>query len=312
MLNYTLLLHGLESSRQGMRGSLLKDVLGAVDDGARGAVRLRLEGRSRAGGGFHPAWVHTAAAFNLLRVLPDGMGVELSAPTLREALPDRFGQGELFPTTDPDDSALTLLGRSLDDAVSGRADSDAYDEALLTTFRGFVRIFHHGVQAVELRNGRPDAAPLTVTREGIRTVQRLRRQTPRPRQVRVAGKVEVIRHSDRGFVLVLDSGEQIRGVLVDDDAQMLPALWGSNAVVTGLAHFRPSGGLLRIDAEHVRPAEERDVQVWASAPRPLFGAPDRAAPPRAQTARSGIAAIFGMWPGDETDEELLALLEEIS
>jgi len=39
-------------------------------------------------------------------------------------------------------------------------------------------------------------------------------------------------------------------------------------------------------------------------PRPVFE-------PVPQDATSGVAAIFGTWPGEETDAELLALLEEI-
>ena len=33
---------------------------------------------------------------------------------------------------------------------------------------------------------------------------------------------------------------------------------------------------------------------------------------RPQAATTGIHAIFGRWPGDETEEEILAALEELS
>jgi hypothetical protein len=33
---------------------------------------------------------------------------------------------------------------------------------------------------------------------------------------------------------------------------------------------------------------------------------------RPQGPRSGINAIFGAWPGDETDDEVFAMLEEMS
>ena len=42
MLNYTLLLHGLRVTGEGLPGALLRDLLDAVDRGAKGAVRLRL------------------------------------------------------------------------------------------------------------------------------------------------------------------------------------------------------------------------------------------------------------------------------
>src|SRR5215212_3372306 len=55
MQPYTLLLHGREGSGA-LPASLVRALLDALDDGARGAVRLRLEGRSRAGGGVAPGW----------------------------------------------------------------------------------------------------------------------------------------------------------------------------------------------------------------------------------------------------------------
>lgn len=53
-------------------------------------------------------------------------------------------------------------------------------------------------------------------------------------------------------------------------------------------------------------------------PRPTPSRPtasdDEARPvfePVPQDATSGVSAFFGTWPGDETDAELLALLDEI-
>ena len=44
-----------------------------------------------------------------------------------------------------------------------------------------------------------------------------------------------------------------------------------------------------------------------------FGRPlDREALRVPQGPNSGAAATFGRWPGDESDEEILAILEELS
>jgi hypothetical protein len=312
MLNYTLLLHGLRSHGDGLPGALVRDLLEAVDRGAKGAVRLRLEGRSWARGGPPPAWVNEAAAFHLAGFHRGTPGLELRVPTLAEALPGRFAQEDLFPPVDPSDSALTLMRRSLGDALAGEADSDAYDPPLLRSFEEFREVFRHGVEAVEIRNGRADTPSLTVTPEGIRVVQRLQRQTPRPRRVRIAGKVDAIRHSDRAFTLILQSGEQVRGVLAEGEPEVLAPFFGKVAVVSGMAQFRPSGSLLRVDADQVEAGGEPDLALWSESPRPLFGGMDAQTLRRPQGARSGINAVIGAWPGDETDDEIFALLEEIS
>lgn len=312
MLNYTLLLHGLRSTGEGLPGALLRDLLDAVDRGAKGAVRLRLEGRSSAKGGFPPAWVNEAAAFRMAGFHRGTPGVELRIPTLREALPQRFAQEDLFPPADPEDSALTLMGRSLSDALAGKADSDAYDPPLLRSFEEFREVFRHGVSALEIRNGRPDQPTLTVTPEGIRVVQRLHRQTPRSQRVRIAGQVDAIRYSDRAFTLVLESGEQIRGVLAEGEPEVLAPYFGKVAVVSGMAQFRPSGSLLRVDADQVQPGTDQDLELWSETPRPLFASTDDHDLRRPQRPRSGINALIGSWPGNETDDEIFAMLEEMS
>lgn len=312
MLNYTLLLHGFEGAGEGLPGALLRDLLDAVDRGAKGAVRLRLEGRSSAKGGFPPAWVNDAAAFRMTGFHRGTPGVELRIPTLLEALPQKFAQADLFPPVDSTDSALTLMGRSLGEALSGNEESDAYDPPLLRSFEEFREVFRHGVEAVEIRNGRVDTPSLTVTPEGIRTVQRLHRQTPRSQRVRVAGKVDAIRHSDRAFTLVLDSGEQIRGVLAEGEPEVLAPFFGQVAVVSGVAQFRPSGSLLRVDADLLETGTDQDLELWSETPRPLFAPTDDRDLRRPQGPRSGINALIGSWPGDETDDEIFAMLEEMS
>lgn len=312
MLNYTLLLHGFHGDTDGLPGALVRDLLTAVDRGAKGAVRLRIEGRSWARGGPPPAWVNEAAAFQMAGFHRGAPGLDLRIRTLAEALPSRFAQEELFPPVDPGDSALTLMHRSLGDALAGEADSDAYDPPLLRSFEEFKEVFRHGVDAVEIRNGRADRPSLTVTPQGIRTVQRLQRQTPPARRVRIAGKVHEIRHSDRAFTLVLQSGEPVRGVLAEGEPELLAPFFGKLAVVSGMAQFRPSGSLLRVDADGVAPGSEPDLALWSEPPRPLFAGLDTQALRKPQGSRSGLNAIIGAWPGEETDDEIFALLEEIS
>ena len=311
MQRYLLILDGLDR-RDGLSGALVRDLLDALDQGAKGSVRLRLEGRSRAGGGFPPAWVSEAARFELVGLLRGAPGLEVRAPALGDALRERFAQTDLFPLADPSDTALTLMSRGLSDALRGDADSDAYDEGLLRAFEGFRDVFRHGVTGIEVRNGRAGAAPLVVTPAGVETVQRLQRQTPRPQRVRVAGTVDAIRHSDRAFTLVLASGESVRGVLAEGRPEELAAHFGRLTVVSGLAHFRPSGALLRIDADHLQPGREHDLALWSEVPRPLDATADARDLRRPQGPRSGINAIFGKWPGDETDDEIFAMIEEMS
>jgi hypothetical protein len=311
MLDYSVRLPGLSSQAPGLPGPLLRDLLDAVDRSARGVVRLRFEGRSTARGGA-PTWVNAAACFSVVGFTTGVPGVLMRVPTLGSAIPERLRQYQLFDQVDAGASALTLLGDSLADALSGNADSDLYDEGLLGSFEEFRRVFRQGVEAVEIRNGRPASPAVTITQDGVRVIRRLQRATPRPQRVRVAGKVDAIRHSDRAFTLVLESGIAIRGVLADGQPEELTPFWGRIAVVSGTAHFRPSGALHRIDAEHLSPGSDRDLELWSAVPRPLSVPLDTRALHRVQGPRTGLNALIGEWPGDESEETILALIEELS
>lgn len=290
-------------------GALLRDLLDVLVDGCQQAVRLRIEGRSTAQGKL-PAWLAQVASFEIVGLKEGSTVLLLEAPPLIEAAPERFRQGDLFPFVEPTRSCLDLLEDSLRDAVEGKAESDAYDDGLIRTFEDFSRVLRHDVEAVELLGG----GHVKVGTSGIETCRRLRTSIPPDQQVRVAGKLDVLRHSDRMFTLILESGAQVRGVVASDaiDVTALGGLWGQSAIVCGVAKFRPSGSLLRIEAERIERADERDLSLWSTLPRPIFGPLDERALHQPQGPRSGVGAIFGQLPDEESDEDIIEALDRFS
>jgi hypothetical protein len=180
-------------------------------DGCQQAVRLRVEGRSTAQGK-PPAWLGRAAAFDVVGLREGSTVLVVEAPSLAEASPERFGQGDLFPFVEAARSGLDLLEESLRDAIEGKSESDACDDGLIRTFEKFSRVLRHEGEAVEFMDG----IPLRVDVSGLETCRRLRSAIPPDQQVRVAGKLDVLRHSDRMFTLVLESDVEVRGVVASD------------------------------------------------------------------------------------------------
>jgi hypothetical protein len=288
-------------------GPLLRELLDVLVDGCQQAARLRVEGRSTAPGTI-PAWLEKAASFEITTLRPGEL--VMTSRSLGAALPERFGQLDLFEEIEPARSCFDLFEDSLEDALAGRADSDRYDRPLMATLEGFGRLFKYGVECVDLVDGRT----LRMDREGLEAIRRLTLRTPEDRRVMVAGKLETIRHSDRAFSLVLESGASLRGVVAAESITPahLAALFGQQALVSGYAKFRPSGAPLRLEADGIEPATPGDVAVFSSAPTPLLVEIDPRELRKPQGPKSGLAAIIGQWPGDETDEEVLAALAELS
>jgi hypothetical protein len=63
-------------------------------------------------------------------------------------------------------------------------------------------------------------------------------------------------------------------------------------------------------AVYFRNRLSRSRAPWTTGPPPLARKP-ATGKLRIEGAKGGVAAFFGTWPGDETDEQLLASLKEI-
>ncbi len=292
-----------------VEGALLRDLLDVLVDGCQQAVRLRVEGRSTAQGK-PPAWVTRAASFDVVTLKEGSTVLVVEAPSLAEAVPEQFAQADLFTPVEPARSCLDLLEESLRDALEGKPESDAYDDGLIRTFENFSNVLRHDVEAVEFMDG----TRLRVDLRGVEACRRLRNAIPPDQRVRIAGKLDVLRHSDRMFTLILESGSPVRGVVASEaiDLAALGAMWGGSAVVSGVAKFRPSGSLLRIEAEVIERAGEKDLSLWGTLPQPVFGPLDERALRQPQGPRSGVSAIFGQLPGEESDEEIIEALDRFS
>ncbi len=133
-------------------------------------------------------------------------------------------------------------------------------------------------------------------------------QTPTPRQVRVVGKLDMVRHSTRSFGLLLADDQEVRGILQEGDSDLLQQYFGKEITVFGKAVYRPSGTLLRIDAQEI--LDKVEGRSAFSIVPPAFThrfEQDR----KVQSSKNGVAVFFGSWPGEETDDELLAALGEL-
>jgi hypothetical protein len=121
----------------------------------------------------------------------------------------------------------------------------------------------------------------------------------------------MVRASTQSFALRLDDGQEVRGVLLSGSVVSAATYLNQRVLVLGRAVYRASGRLLRIDAEDISGAGG-DSSLWSRIPAPRKRRLDRSSLHVPQGPRSGVSAILGTWPGDETDEEISAWLERNS
>lgn len=283
-------------------------MLDVVLEGSKRAVRMRTEGRSSARGPL-PAWIEAAVEYSV-ELKPGSTVLELQVPTLLEAAPATFQQSDFFRDIDPERSSFDYFSDSLvAAAVEGDEASHLFDKGLLKVFRGLEAAFDAGAEAIAVE----DEVPVRIKREDIQRLAQIESDIPDPQYVRVAGKLDTIRHSDRTFTILTTELEQsVKGIAAAGQQNELQALWGKRVVVTGIAHFTANGQVLRIDADRVRQASESEMTLWGRLPRPFGRLQVVAEARKEQGPRSGLNAIVGHWPGEESDADISTALEEIS
>jgi hypothetical protein len=289
---------------------VLRDLTRILVEGARGAVRLRVEGRSFARGSV-PTWLTTAADFDIVGLREGSTEVTIEAPRLIDAAPVLFQQQHLFHPFDASRTAIDLLEESIAEAAGGQLDTELYDQPLLSRMTEFDRVLAAGYEGIHMGGAAAAEERVVVRAETVHVVEQLLKRTPQPQNVRISGKLDLIRHSDRMFVLVMPDGQSIKGVAEGVTPTKLVELFGCNVTMTGTAVFRPAGRVLRLEADDVQPAGD-DSGVWSRMPMPLFRSVETAELRRPQGPRSGVNAIFGRWPGEESDDDFAGAIEALS
>ena len=260
-----------------------------------------------------PVWLQAASDIRLVGYDGDGdTFLHFEAPTLGEAASELYDQPEFWPTKPPaDDTGFDLLGDVLADVGARAEDSERYDRPLLKHLLRFSHGLAGGFDGLYLSGHRYTTdQPAILTADTIAAAQRLYAETPPPQRVRVVGRLDMIWQSRQGFLLILDDGQEVRGVLVEGDISQHSPLFAQRVVIHGRAIYRPSGHLLRLDAELIEPGIG-EPSLWSRVPPARLCKLGIQPLTQAQTPRSGVAAIFGKWPGDETDEEILAMLKRM-
>ena len=279
------------------------------------SVRMAFEGRS-VGVGPLPDWLKRSADVRVLG-FSDREGdtlLELEALRLGEAAAELYEQPTLWnELPSQDDTAVTVMARAIDDVRNGNADSKRYDLSLLKATHDLRNLFAHDLHAIRLPESPNDSELSSVIDSTVPAkAQELSSRTPAPRQVRLVGTLDMIRWSTRSIALQLKDGKEVRGVLDKPGmSESFAKFLNKKVVLVGKAIYRPSGTVLRIDVNHYEETTDEsalDDALFSSMPPPLE---QHQAKIGLSSARTNIAAFFGIWPGEETDEELLGALKEI-
>lgn len=291
----------------------IAQAIGWVPRVAGDSLAMAVRGRSRVRG-VRPEWLRLATDFRFVGIEgADDSTLLFEAPTLGDAAPDLYRQQRIWADRpDPDSTGFDLLAQVVRDVAAHDANSERFDHALLGRFAKFGSVLGRTFREVRINTAPSDATSTSAIIDAgiIATAARFRNSTPHPRPVRVVGTLDMVRVSTNTFGLRLDDGQDVRGVLVEGPI-VEPAQWlNGRVLVHGRAVYRASGQLLRIDADSMA-SGEGEPAFWSRIPAARPRRFDLKQVIRGQSHKPGAAAIFGQWPGDETDEQIEQALRNL-
>ena len=311
-MNYVeqeVVFEGVGDHRPGLGLPFAQDVFGHLNRTVRPCVRMALTGRSQKVG--HPhEWLSRATdvRFNSFQHKGDRTTLVLAMPTLGVAAPKFFEQQSLFDSgIREDQTALDLLTKMIRDIRNEIGTSDTYDEGMLTQVANWKTFFDKRANAVLFPSSAANVTAMDAT--VVKSAEHLARITPAARQIRVVGTVDMIRWSTRSLGLRLTDGTEVRCAVVNEELSDLKSFGDRQVTILGKAVYRPSGTVLRLDVEQIL-----DTTVGAeqfSMVPPSVEAKWKPEVRMAAGRKVGVAAFLGTWPGEESEEELLASLAEM-
>lgn len=297
------------------RPELIGPVLTHLHTTLQDTVRMGFLHSSRARGRV-PAQLKAAADVRYAGHSADGDQATLlhfEVPRFGDAAPGMFRQQRLWDDgPEPEQTVFELLGAALADVAARRQDSSRFDPGLLRRFMGYRRMFTRGHLASIALADTEGAEPARLDAAVADAAGELSQGTPVSQRVRVVGRLDVMGASQGVLKLEVRPGAVVAG-LWDGEAAMesLKELFNRDVVVEGMAVFRPSGRLLRVDVRAIAPASGQDDffrTVPSAAARLQDGKPVR----HGRDDGAAFARIFGRIPAEESEEEFLAAIDALS
>ncbi|MBS0657903.1 MAG: hypothetical protein JSR82_06610 [Verrucomicrobia bacterium] len=293
---------------------LIGPILTHLHDTLQDTVRMGFLHSSRATGRISAPLKAAAEVRYLGHTAPgeDSTVLHFEVPPFGAAAEELFRQQLLWEDgPGADETAFELLGAALRDVGARKSESNRFDPPLLRRIAGYRRMLERGIERISL----PDTALAQAgafDAEAIEAAQQLSALTPPARRVRIAGRLDLMGASQGVLKLQVQPGQVVTAIWQGEAAiETLREHFNQEVVLEGTGVFRPSGSLLRVDAEAIARAGQQD-EFFRRLPegRTVAGIQNRV---RLRAGEpSAYARILGSIPAEESDEEFAAAVEAMS
>lgn len=309
-VQYRVSIKGLPTPKGAISFSALGRIIEVLSQGSERALRLALEGGSKKKGPT-PLWLARSADFVLTDIRPGSTTLVFEAPTLGAVAGRQIKQQDLWAVVpEPEDTALTVLSKSVRDAENENLDSESYDLGVLESLLGFRRILDEDNVTIRISSLKRKTDSFKLDVKSFKKIEMLRTVTPESQAVLLTGFLDLIVHSKHRFEFTLENGQTVRGKI---DETLIPVenmrqFWGKKVTIKGTLHFAASKKPRFLEAQVINPrSSSDDVLSSISYPLPIK---DIIARVHRESNEVSVSEIWGKWPGDESIDELMRALTE--
>ena len=202
----------------------------------------------------------------------------------------------------PEETAFELFGAALHDVAVRRTESNRFDPGMLRRIRTYQRVLRRGIDRITM----PDTAVEQrgqIDADVVIAASELSAVTPTPRRVRVAGRLDVMGASQGVLNVDVHPGEIVTALWEGEEpVETLREFFNRDVVVEGVGVFRPSGSLLRVDADAIAPASSQD-EFFRRVPSAVARRDYHKLARLKVGDKSAYAQLRGSLSAEESDEE---------
>lgn len=289
--------------------SMLLEIANGLKSVSAGALRLLMEGHSNKKG-TQPEWLKKSIDFELSGLKPGSTVLEIEAPVLKDTMQKvqvPIPYGDLDFNELSNGTALGLGIQAFQQAFDNDGDTSLLDKQLLKEMQGFKRLFKTRTGRISFGNNQ--GTNLELSQERFKEIKKLEESIPPSMTARITGKLDLMRHSNAS-VQLLTAGKVIRAFLTKAlPPEEVIGLFGEEVTTDGIAHFNAKKELVRFEIKKIRLATSND-EFFKQLPVPLSNQLSIVSEAQSSGYQgTELGKVMGKWPGDETLDELIEMLD---
>ncbi|EIM78566.1 hypothetical protein A3SI_02351 [Nitritalea halalkaliphila LW7] len=274
---------------------------------SEGALQLRLKGLSKAK---KTIKLNEALKVSLTGIQEGSTILCLESEKFEKTLPgyqtDFFmleHQQEL-----PQKTPITLFVESFEEALTNAEESELLDKPLLKELFKFKKSFLKDDEVFSIQN-EGSFQNLTLKKSDFRKIQIAEEEIPQPESAVINGIIEELTYSKLKVKIQTNEGI-VEGFLSESvNPEEIKTWWGKEATITGTLHYK-SGKRTVFEIERIFESQPGDE---------FFSKKQRHESLEEQIQRqlqegkqnNPLRMLVGTWPGEETDEEFEAMLNNL-